>query len=44
MLTQQTLERLNEMRLKGMAEAFAWQIEQPDIRGALFRRASWPSG
>lgn len=36
MLTQQTLERLNEMRLKGMAEAFASQIEQPDIRELSF--------
>jgi DNA replication protein DnaC len=36
MLTQQTLERLNDMRLTGMAEALASQIQQPDIRELSF--------
>ena len=31
MLTQQTLERLREMRLQGMADAFAAQMEQPQM-------------
>lgn len=36
MLTQQTLDRLHEMRLKGLADEFAAQTEQPEIRELSF--------
>lgn len=36
MLMQQTMERLHEMRLKGMADELASQTRQPDIRELSF--------
>ena len=36
MLTEQTLARLNELRLTGMAQAFAEQQGMPDMKGLSF--------
>lgn len=36
MLTQQTVTRLREMRLLGMAEAFSAQAHQPDVQALSF--------
>jgi len=35
-LTQPTLQRLQEMKLEGMAEALAQQMEQPDVQALPF--------
>jgi len=35
-LTQMTTERLRQMRLYGMAEAFLHQIQKPDLAGLTF--------
>ncbi len=36
MLTQQTIDRLHQMRLSGMAEAFLVQLQNPDYQGLSF--------
>jgi DNA replication protein DnaC len=36
MLREPTLERLRELRLRGMADAFAAQMENPDVAGLSF--------
>ncbi len=36
MLDQQTIARLREMRLFGMAEGFQAQVHQPDVQGLSF--------
>jgi DNA replication protein DnaC len=36
MLREPTLERLRELRLRGMADAFASQMESPDVAGLTF--------
>ena len=36
MLNQQTINKLHELRLTGMAEAFADQLKQPDMERLSF--------
>ena len=42
MLNTQTMDKLQALRLEGMAQALEEQRRQPDISQLEFRRAAWP--